>query len=1016
MSNTAASFSALHTGVTPSSNFRDYFYVFSQSVLPDGSVIGLGPNSIVRINPDGTLHSETRQPNSVQSGINGGFLNVQDKGFKLMPDGKIVVAGNWESFTVSGESNQSGFGLYRLNADGTLDTTFAKGQGYATTNPGKIDNAVGMLMTRDGKFIVIGNSGSGDIKDQPNNFIAISRFTAKGEVDLSFGDKGSVLIPETNVEFKSMLLQSDGKIVAAGWHTYGPDNWIQAVIYRFNADGTLDQSFGDGGHTAFGFDSPIASIQSLAVQADGKIVAAASTPAGDHASGFGLVRFNPDGTLDTEFGNNGKVTVYPGPSMSAAEMQDGLYANAWASSMVIRENGSIVVGGTINTYGKDTYIGNQFTMISVRPNGELDTTFGKNGFAVTDLQRGNYSSVGSMVEMPDGRLFISGSGWGSPFSIYSFNQDGSRDLTFGASAAGTQNQVAYREGHAAVSLNPGIILHDNELAASNYQGSSLTLQRKGGANAADIFDAKLTIDGVVIGTATQDKGSLRIDFNENATEALVNKSLHSISYRNAADIAKNETVQVEWTFVDSGALSAKATTAVAITPNTVAPWIEALLGNHAAPAWKEDRLSYLDENHSLSIGFVTDGKAVPLSQSDKDLVNGLLNAIAAVADIKLNTNETPGSGKLEIHSSAELVAGKMAYAGMSATGADLYIGKPTSSTTIRGLLPELNRDLLHVLGLEGDNTANSSLDPLRTAALQYLYGPRSTARTGNDTYKLSELQANFLWDSAGRDTIDATGLEKDLTLHLESGHWDYIGSQGSSITAAGQITVNYGSTFENATGGSGNDRLFGTIGANVLRGGAGNDVITGYGGDDSIDGGAGFDAVVFQGKRADYKVESIAGGYAITNNDSRDTVTGVERLHFADSAIALDINGSAGQVLRLYQAIFNRTPDQKGLGFWIDARDKGMPLNDIAVHFTQGTEFKLLYGATPSNGDLIAKLYEYALHRAPDAGGFAFWQGLMDKQQITLGELLTNFSESPENYAQVIGSIQKGIAYTPWVA
>jgi hypothetical protein len=73
-----------------------------------------------------------------------------------------------------------------------------------------------------------------------------------------------------------------------------------------------------------------------------------------------------------------------------------------------------------------------------------------------------------------------------------------------------------------------------------------------------------------------------------------------------------------------------------------------------------------------------------------------------------------------------------------------------------------------------------------------------------------------------------------------------------------------------------------------------------------------------------------------------------------------------------------------------------------------------MYGAAPSNKDLLTKVYEYALHRKPDNDGFLWWLDVMDNQKASLGSVLFGFSESKENYAQVIGSMQNGIDYIPF--
>ncbi|WP_374586729.1 DUF4214 domain-containing protein, partial [Pseudoduganella sp.] len=972
--NTAPAFIAGHTGATdlrqptPSVEFL--------TVQPNGRLLGLGPHGLVQLNPDGSLYSQVEfGPTLDLSLLTGGAPHyLFGEGYKMLPDGKAVVGGSWYT---NGSPDKSGFLLYRINADHTLDKTFAKGQGWVNANPGEHDRAAGMLALPDGKFLVVGTSSASSSPDQPNNFIAMSRFTARGDVDLSFGNQGSIKIPDDNVKLNQVLLQSDGKILAAGSHNAGGYAYTP-VVYRFNADGTLDTSFGNGGNCTFSYPSSAASVSAMAIQPDGKIVTVSATSVARLSSetSFGVTRINPDGTLDTTFGNGGKVILSPLAPFSPAPSGNGNFYEHHAGSIIVRQDGSIVIGGSIDQWIGYRQTGSQFAMLALRPNGTLDSSFGTNGSVLAPQLDTRSTTPLGLLETPDGQLRLSGylTGGNYPYIMYGFNADGTPDQTFGTVAPGSRNAMDYMEGRAAAALNPGIELHDKELAAATYLGAVLQLQRQGGANESDVFEAtgKLSfvdgnavIAGIVIGKVTTGAGTLRIDFNADATEALVNQALHGIAYRNTAELAEHAKVIIDWNFNDGGnggepSLGAKASTEVQLIASTLPSWIAQFIHARDPAALREQLRAYLGPDQVQSFSFPSSDNATALSQADQELVEGLLKNVATVSGIKWNKQSTPGSAGLEIHYSGELPAGKTAYTAWGSNGADLYIGK-TASASIRGMLPELNKNLMHVLGLVGDTTLSSNLDALHIAALQYLYGPSTAIRQDNDTYKLSETTSQMLWDGAGIDTIDGSGLSKDLTLHLEAGHWDYVGGKGASITSAGQITVNYGSTFENAYGGSGNDKLFGTAGNNVLRGGAGNDLITGNGGDDTIDGGAGLDTVNFAGKRADHSITATANGFSVGSSTGLASVTGVERLHFADGDKALDIDGKAGQLFRLYQAIFNRKPDEAGLGYWLKAVDNGTTMESVALEFTKSAEFAKMYGVNVSNKEMLTKIYEYAL-------------------------------------------------------
>ena len=131
-------------------------------------------------------------------------------------------------------------------------------------------------------------------------------------------------------------------------------------------------------------------------------------------------------------------------------------------------------------------------------------------------------------------------------------------------------------------------------------------------------------------------------------------------------------------------------------------------------------------------------------------------------------------------------------------------------------------------------------------------------------------------------------------------------------------------------------------------------------------------------------------------------------------ALSHDLDGVAGQAYRLYAAAFDRTPDAAGLGYWIAAMDRGASLQAVAGGFTGSQEFIDQYGPRTSDAEYVVLLYQNTLHRAPDADGRQFWVDAMQVHDAAREELLVQFSESPENQAQVIGSIQEGIVYTPW--
>jgi hypothetical protein len=200
-----------------------------------------------------------------------------------------------------------------------------------------------------------------------------------------------------------------------------------------------------------------------------------------------------------------------------------------------------------------------------------------------------------------------------------------------------------------------------------------------------------------------------------------------------------------------------------------------------------------------------------------------------------------------------------------------------------------------------------------------------------------------------------------------------------------------------------------------VTGTSGNNVLAASAVGGLLDGKEGVDTVVFGLQRSAYSLSNDGGAVSVVDavHGSTSRLANVERLQFSDENVALDITGNAGESYRLYQAAFNRTPDKAGLGFWIDVMDRGHALKEVAAGFIDSAEFRQLYGASPTDAQYVEALYANVLHRTPDAAGYDFWLHAM--QLAPRAEVLVNFSESAENQAQVIGAIQHGIEFTPWL-
>lgn len=176
-------------------------------------------------------------------------------------------------------------------------------------------------------------------------------------------------------------------------------------------------------------------------------------------------------------------------------------------------------------------------------------------------------------------------------------------------------------------------------------------------------------------------------------------------------------------------------------------------------------------------------------------------------------------------------------------------------------------------------------------------------------------------------------------------------------------------------------------------------------------------------------VVSIAGyrdNYTIVKDQTTNVVTAISKIDksvtayqnpslikFVDKWVSFDIDGTAGQVYRLYQAAFNRKPDLPGLGFWIKANENGRAIIDIASDFVVSAEFKTMYGDKPANLKLVNAFYNNVLNRDGEQAGLDWWVGQMNNGAATYG-VLYGFSDSAENKKNLKAAMQNGFDYLPF--
>ena len=376
-----------------------------------------------------TLSSETSFPVEVgpDSTYNGGFdafvakvvvdaplfcTVTTDIGSGTTDWGHAVAVQSDGKIVVAGYTNSGAdddFALVRYNPDGGLDSTFGTGGKVITDiGSGTNDRGHAVAIQIDGKIVVAGYSNGGD------SDFAVARYNPDGSLDTSFDTDGK---QTTDIEGiggadvgDAVALQSDGKIVVAGRGFNGADD--DFAVVRYNANGSLDTSFDTDGKvtTDFGFGNDLG--QAVAIQSDDKIVVAGFAFDGTDFD-FAVVRYDPtDGSLDSSFDTDGIVTT---------DFGSGDRGHAVA----IQGNGKIVVAGS-SAGGLD------FAVARYNPDGSLDSSFDTDGKQITDIS--STDSGRAVAIQSDSKIVVAGyafNGTNDDLAVVRYNADGSLDSTFG---------------------------------------------------------------------------------------------------------------------------------------------------------------------------------------------------------------------------------------------------------------------------------------------------------------------------------------------------------------------------------------------------------------------------------------------------------------------------------------------------------------------------------------------------------------------------------------------------------
>lgn len=277
--------------------------------------------ALLRFMPDGKPDSSFSQDGIATLNISpdDNILSIA-----VLPDGKILAAG-------VAQPNITKFALLRFQANGALDFSFGVSNGYTLTALGAaFDVCASMTVQPDGRILLAGATVSNGWPD-----VGLVRYNADGSPDAGFGNLGLVVTPfSTTADIGlKVVLQPDGKIIVAG-SSYNLQKKSELALFRYLPNGTLDTEFNGTGKLRSKIGDTYSSAETVVVRPDGKILAAGCAQFASTGLDFAMKQFNPNGSVDNSFGDNGVVTA------DLNEGPDGI------SDIHFLDNGKILVTGT----------------------------------------------------------------------------------------------------------------------------------------------------------------------------------------------------------------------------------------------------------------------------------------------------------------------------------------------------------------------------------------------------------------------------------------------------------------------------------------------------------------------------------------------------------------------------------------------------------------------------------------------------------------------------------------------
>lgn len=378
----------------------------------------------------------------------------------LQQDGKILLGGN--IIDTSNVNKPSGIFFTRYDSRGQIDPSFGF-NGVVAQFLTPFNCHGGEAVVQKDQKIIIASFMEGYIGQSYEWGFGIVRFLKDGNIDSSFGINGLIFIPADISQINEIALQEDGDVVV------GANSFKSPIVIKIKKEGIIDSAFGVNGITTCNVHHLSYSNSSMKIQPDGKIIAGGRSsdttinyfPYFD----FVIVRWNNDGSVDSSFGVNGVLTS----KFDNAE-------NNTLNAIAVSAEGKILAAGISYSYSQNfgSFAVKQFTS-----SGQTDSSFGKDGFAITDID-GRESDAFTMSIQSDGKILLAGYSGNTTvdhdFAFVRYQTDGSIDYSFGAngkvitniSSSDACSMLAFQSDGKIIAVGSTSIGTENYVAIVRY--------------------------------------------------------------------------------------------------------------------------------------------------------------------------------------------------------------------------------------------------------------------------------------------------------------------------------------------------------------------------------------------------------------------------------------------------------------------------------------------------------------------------------------------------------------------